>query len=315
MLDEKELRAVYADCLIELAEKDERIVLVEADLMKASGTVPFKNKFPERTVDVGVAEANMMGVAAGLSTFGKIPFADSFAPFATRRCFDQVFISVAYAGLNVKIGGTDPGVSAELNGGTHMSFEDIGIMRNIPGMMIFEPVDATQLKKAMPQIAGHYGPVYIRLSRRQAEKIYDDSCDFELGKAQTLVDGKDATIIASGLMVKNALDAVELLKNEGIGVKVLNMHTIKPIDEEAVLGAARETGAIVTAENHSIINGLGSAVAEVLVENFNVPMKRVGVRDHFGEVGKKEFLMEKFGLMPVNIAKAVKEVLARKNSL
>ncbi|NSW89683.1 MAG: transketolase family protein [Firmicutes bacterium] len=313
MFDDKELRAVYCESLIALAEKDERIVLLEADLMKASGTVPFKERFPERTVDVGVAEANMIGVAAGLSAFGKIPFANSFTAFATRRCFDQITISVAYAGLNVKIGGTDPGVTAELNGGTHMSLEDVGIMRTLPGMTIFEPVDGTQLKKAMPQIAAHYGPVYIRLYRRRAFKIFDDGYKFDLWKSDLLLDGKDVTLFVTGILVRSALDAAEILKVKGISAKVVNIHTIKPIDREGVISAARETGAVVTVENHNIIGGLGSAVAEVLIEECPVPMKRIGVADHFGEVGRKEYLFEKYHMTAGDIARAAEEVIAKKN--
>ncbi|QUI23681.1 transketolase family protein [Vallitalea pronyensis] len=312
-LESREMREVYTEQLMDLAEKDERIVLVEADLMRAAKSLTFQERFPERTVDVGVAEANMVGVAAGLSAFGKIPFTHSFTSFATRRCFDQITISVAYAGLNVKIMGSDPGVAAELNGGTHMSFEDVGIMRNIPDMVIFEPVDNEQLTQAMPYIVKHIGPVYIRLFRKKTEKIFDEGYTFNWCKADTLQEGSDATIIATGLMVKNALLAAKNLEAEGIRVRVLNIHTVKPIDQHAIIKAAEETGAIVTAENHNIINGLGSAVAEVLIENHPVPMKRIGVRDHFGEVGKMDFLMEKYQMTPEAIAEAVKDVLQMKH--
>ena len=308
----QEVRDIYVEGLIELAEKDERIILLEADLMTAAKTVSFKNRFPDRLINVGVAEANMIGVAAGLSAMGKIPFTHTFTPFATRRCFDQIFISIAYSGLNVKMMGSDPGVSAELNGGTHMSFEDVGIMRNIPEMVIYEPVDGNQLKKALPQILEHKGPVYLRMIRKYSENVINEDIAFKLGMASTLVEGSDATIFASGLMVRNSLEATAELKEEGIKVRLVNMHTIKPIDQEAVRKAARETGAIVTAENHNIINGLGSAVAEILVENDPVPMKRIGVKDHFGEVGTKEFLMEKYGMTARDIAKAVREVIKRK---
>ncbi|MCG8516153.1 MAG: transketolase family protein [Halanaerobiales bacterium] len=308
----QEVRDIYVEGLIELAEKDERIILLEADLMTAAKTVSFKNRFPDRLINVGVAEANMIGVAAGLSAMGKIPFTHTFTPFATRRCFDQIFISIAYSDLNVKMMGSDPGVSAELNGGTHMSFEDVGIMRNIPEMVIYEPVDGNQLKKALPQILEHKGPVYLRMIRKYSENVINEDIAFKLGMASTLVEGSDATIFASGLMVRNSLEATAELKEEGIKVRLVNMHTIKPIDQEAVRKAARETGAIVTAENHNIINGLGSAVAEILVENDPVPMKRIGVKDHFGEVGTKEFLMEKYGMTARDIAKAVREVIKRK---
>lgn len=312
MLDNKELRAVYAEELCKIAENDDRIVLVEADMSRAGGTYIFKDKFPNRSINVGVAEANMIGVAAGLANYGKIAFTTTFTPFATRRVLDQVTISVAYTGLNVKMVGTDPGICAELNGGTHMSFEDIAVIRAIPGMVIFEPVDAQQLKKALPFILKHNGPVYMRLFRKLAEKVYDDDCEFELGKAVTLREGKDATIFASGIMVKESLDAASILASEGISVRVSNMHTIKPIDEDAIIKAARETGAIVTAENHNIIGGLGSAVSEVLVENACVPMKRIGITDHFGEVGKMPFLKEKYKITSNDIADAIKSVIKRK---
>ena len=311
-LEQKEMREVYTELLLEAAKKDSRIVTVDADLMKAMKAIPFRDQLPERSIDAGVAEANMIGVAAGLSAFGKIPFTHSFTPFATRRCFDQITISVAYAGLNVKMLGSDPGVSAELNGGTHMSFEDVGLMRNIPGMVVFEPVDNTQLIKAFPEIINYDGPVYIRLYRKKPEKIFDDSYKFTWNKADTLKEGKDAVIIASGIMVKEALDAAALLQEKGIEAGVINIHTIKPIDKEAVIKAAEMAGAVVTAENHNIINGLGSAVAEILSENCPVPLRRVGVRDHFGEVGKMEFLMEKYRMTAKDISEAVKEAIACK---
>jgi transketolase len=311
-LEKLEMREIYTTTLMELAEKNERIVLLDADLMKASKTLPFKAKFPERAVDVGVAEANMIGVAAGLAASGKIPFTHTFTPFATRRCFDQVTISVAYSKLGVKMMGSDPGVSAELNGGTHMSFEDVGLMRNLPGMTIFEPVDGNQLKQALPYIVEHEGPVYIRMFRKQAESIFDANYEFKWLKGDSLREGNDLTIIATGIMVKEALTACEMLREEGINARVINIHTVKPIDTEIILKAAKETGAIVTVENHNIINGLGSAVAEILVENYPIPMKRIGVRDHFGEVGMMPFLMEKFHMMPVDIVVACKDVYNRK---
>jgi len=311
-LEKLEMREIYTTTLMELAEKNERIVLLDADLMKASKTLAFKAKFPDRTVDVGVAEANMIGVAAGLAASGKIPFTHTFTPFATRRCFDQVTISVAYSKLGVKMMGSDPGVSAELNGGTHMSFEDVGLMRNLPGMTIFEPVDGNQLRQALPYIVEQTGPVYIRMFRKQAESIFDESYKFTWLKGDLLKNGNDLTIIATGIMVKEALTACEMLREEGIMVRVINIHTVKPIDAELIIKAAKETGAIVTVENHNIINGLGSAVAEVLVENYPVPMKRIGVRDHFGEVGMMPFLMEKFHMLPVDIVAACKEVYNRK---
>lgn len=311
-LENKEVREIYTDTLMELAEQDDRIVLLDADLMKASKGIPFRERFPERTVDVGVAESNMIGVAAGLAACGKIPFTHTFTPFATRRCFDQVTISVAYSKLPVKMMGSDPGVSAELNGGTHMSFEDVGLMRNLPGMLVFEPVDGNQMRQALPHIVKHEGPVYIRMFRKKAESIFGEDYKINWLKGETLAEGTDVTIIATGLMVKESLEAAKTLEAEGVSVRVLNIHTVKPIDAEIIIKAAEETGAIVTAENHNIINGLGSAVAEVLAENKPVPMKRIGVRDHFGEVGKMPFLMEKYNMLPKDIVAAAKEVLTRK---
>lgn len=311
-VENKELRQVYTEFLIDAAATDERIVLMDADLMKASKAIPFRDKYPERTVDVGVAEANMIGVASGLAASGKIPFTHTFTPFATRRCFDQVTISVAYSKLNVKMMGSDPGVTAELNGGTHMSFEDVGLMRTLPGMTIIEPVDAYQLQAAMPQIIDHDGPVYIRVFRKTKETFFSPDYKFNWGKGDTLRDGKDVTIIASGIMVKESMEAAELLKAEGIDARVVNIHTVKPIDKDIIIKAAEETGAIVTAENHNVIGALGSAVAEVLVENKPVPMARIGVQDHFGEVGKMDFLMEKYNMLATDIVKAVKETVAKK---
>ncbi len=312
VLEDCWLRETYVDLLMEYAAGDDRICIVEADLMRAAGTLRFREVFPEKCEDLGVAEANMIGVAAGMSAMGKIPFTHTFTPFATRRVCDQVTLSVAYAGLNVKMVGSDPGVTAELNGGTHMSMEDVGIMRNIPGMVIFEPTDSEQLKKAFPQILEHYGPVYIRLLRRNAAKIFEEGCEFQLGKGIVLRQGKDATIIASGIMTAEALDAAELLKEEGIDAEVINIHTVKPLDQELVIQSAKKTRAVVTAENGSVINGLGSAVAECLGENCPTIMERVGVKDHFGEVGLTEFLKEKYGLKAADIAAAVRNVISKK---
>jgi transketolase len=313
-LKNRQLRDIYVDLLIHYAEKYPNIVIVEADLMKALKTTLFQEKFPHRTVNVGVAEANMIGVAAGLANMGKLPFTHTFTPFATRRVFDQVTLSVCYSKLNVKMCGSDPGVMAQLNGGTHMSFEDVGLMRGLPGMVIVEPVDGVQLAALFPQIIDHIGPVYIRLLRQEFDPIYEENQTFTLGKGTIITQGNDLTIIASGILVKEALDARNLLLAEGIDASVVNIHTIKPIDRELIIAQAKKTGAIVTAENHFIANGLGSAVAEVLVEHYPVPMERVGIKDHFGEVGKKDFLMKKYGLKAVDIVSAAKNVYNRKHN-
>ena len=311
-LRNRQLRDIYVDLLLHYTELHPEIVLVEADLMKALKTTIFNEKFPNRVINVGVAEANMIGVAAGLSNMGKIPFTHTFTPFATRRVFDQVMLSVAYSKLNVKMVGSDPGVMAMLNGGTHMSFEDVGIMRNIPTMMIVEPVDGVQLAALLPQIINHYGPVYLRLLRQDFDAIFADDQVFELGKATPIIEGSDISIFATGIMVKEALDAQKILMEKGISASVINIHTVKPLDVEAIIKEAKKTKAVVTAENHNIINGLGSAVAEVLAENCPTVMERVGVKDQFGEVGDKAYLMERFGLKSHHIVDAALRVLDRK---
>lgn len=310
--EDRWLRETYVDLLIEQAAKDERIVLLEADLSKAAGTGRFKEAYPDRLINVGIAEANMVGVAAGMSAMGKIPFTHTFTAFATRRCCDQVTLSVAYAGLNVKLMGSDPGVTAELNGGTHMSMEDISIMRNIPGMTIYEPVDSAQLKKIFPQIVAAPGPVYIRLLRRNAVEIFNDSQEFTLGKGTMIKEGSDVTILCSGIMAAESIKAAEMLKNDGIDAEIINIHTIKPLDVQMVAKSAKKTGAVVTAENHSVIGGLGSAVSEALSESYPVPVRRVGINDHFGEVGLTDFLMEKYGLTAAHIVEEAKMAIAMK---
>lgn len=310
--EEQEMRTVYCETLMELAGNDQRVVVLDADLMSSMGMIPFGKAFPERTFNVGIQEANMIGVAAGLSATGKIPFAHSFAPFASRRCFDQIFLSCGYAKLNVRIVGSDPGVTAAFNGGTHMPLEDLGILRTVPNITLLEPTDSIMLKDLLKQTAGLYGVFYIRLLRKSAMKIYEEGSTFEIGKAVEVKAGSDVTIIATGIMVEEALKAADSLAVEGINARVLNMFTLKPIDKEAIIRAAQETGAIVTAENHNIINGLGSAVAEVITENVLVPLERVGVNDHFGEVGPQNFLQEKFGLTAANIVDKVKKAVARK---
>lgn len=312
MLDQKEMREVYCDCLIEAARTDDSIVVLEADLMNCIKTGAFKKAYPDRFFDVGIAEANMVGIAAGLAACGKKPFCSSFAPFMTRRSFDQIFISVAYSKLNVKMVGTDPGISAELNGGTHMPFEDMGIMRSVPGMICVEPTDARQLRALMPQILACDKPLYLRLFRKQCQTVFDDNASFDLLRAATLRDGKDVTIVASGIMVSRALEAAQTLAAQGIDARVLNTFTWKPIDEAALIAAATETGAIVTAENHNVYDGLFSAVSEVVVRNRPVPMECVGVQDCFGEVGKMPYLSERFGLRAEDIVAAAQRAVSRK---
>ena len=312
MTDNMEMREVYCQSLIEEAKRNDKIVVVEADLMNCIKTGPFKKAFPDRFFNVGIAEANMVGVSAGLATCGKIPFCSSFGTFATRRCYDQVFISVAYSKQNVKIVGTDPGICAEINGGTHMPLEDMGLMRNIPHMLCVEPTDSAMLKALMPQIIAYEGATYIRLQRKKAETVYDEKDTFDLFKAKTVSKGKDATIIASGIMVSKAVEASKTLKDMGYDVGVINTFTWKPIDEQAIIDCAKNSGAIVVAENHNIRNGLYSAVAEVVVASHPVPMESVAVMDEFGEVGKMPYLSERFGLRACDIVEKTLKVIKRK---
>jgi len=306
------MRNAYCQTLIELARENERIVVLDADLMSSMGMVPFLKEFPERTFNCGVQEADMMGIAAGLSITGKIPYSHTFGTFATRRCYDQVFMSGAYAKANVRIIGSDPGVTSAYNGGTHMPFEDLGIMRNIPEMSVIVLTDSVMLKDIIKQLVELYGMFYIRLLRKNAIKIYKEGTTFKVGKAVKLKDGTDVTIIANGIMVAEALNAVYMLEEKGVSSRVLDMFTLKPIDKAGIIKCAKETGAIVTAENHNIINGLGSAVAEVLVENIPTPMERVGVKDLFGEVGPVDYLKERFKLTASDIVKKAEKVLKRK---
>ena len=310
--EKQAMRDGFCDAMMELAEKDSNIILLDADLMGAMGTKPFKKKFPDQTVDCGIQEANMIGVACGLSVAGKIPFAHTFGSFASRRACDQVFMSGVYAKSNVRIIGSDPGITAQLNGGTHMPFEDMGIMRGMPEMTVIEPTDIHMLKWIIRETAYRYGMFYIRLVRKECVKIYDDTTEFEWGKSVLLKDGSDATIICSGYCVAESLKAAEILEKEGVSVRVVNMYCWKPIDIEMILKSANETGAIVTAENHNVINGLGSAVSEVVVKNCPVPMEMIGAQDEFGEVGKLPYLSERFGMNATHIADAVKKAVSRK---
>lgn len=309
----KDMREVYTQTLITLAETDERICVLEADLMNASGTKPFKDTYPERFFDVGVSEADMVGVASGLSAEGKIPFAASFGTFASRRVFDQFFISANYAQLNVKLVGTDPGITATFNGGTHMPFEDIGMMRLIPDLVITEPADTVSCEALIRAAAAHDGSMYIRLHRKGSNALYNKHEAFELGKGKVLADGDDVTIIAAGfIMVPEALRAAELLREEGISAAVIDMHTIKPLDSELVLSYAEKTGAIVTCENHQTSCGLGGAVAELLSEQMPTPMGRIGSQDKFGQVGTLEFLLKEYEMTAEDILKKAAAVIAKK---
>jgi len=305
-------REAYGEALLQLGRENPDVVVLDADLAKSTKTYDFGKNFPERFFDMGVAEQNMIGTAAGLAAAGKIPFCSSFAIFASGRAFEQVRNSVAYSALNVKIGASHAGITVGEDGGSHQSVEDIAIMRALPNMTVFVPADAVETAGAVRAAAAVNGPVYIRLGRSGVPVLHGDGFQFVPGRAVTLREGTDATIIATGIMVAAALEAAGLLAGEGIKAGVLDIHTIKPLDVEAIVKAARETGALVTAEEHSVIGGLGSAVAEVIVENCPVPLKRVGIPDKFGESGSPDELLEKYGLTPGFIAAAVKEVIVRK---
>ncbi len=302
----------YGKALLELGEKNEQVVVLDADLSKSTKTAEFGKTYPDRFFNVGIAEQNLMGLAAGLSTTGKIPFASTFAMFATGRAFEIIRNSIGYPNLNVKICATHAGITVGEDGASHQALEDIACMRVIPNMTVIVPSDGPETIEAVKAAAEYYGPIYLRLGRSGVPTINDGpDYQFEIGKGVTLREGKDITIIATGIMVSEALIAAERLKEKGIEARVINIHTIKPLDDELIVKAAKETGAVITAEEHNIIGGLGSAVAEVLSEKAPVPMKRIGVKDTFGESGKPKELMEKYGLTGDEIFKASIEILAR----
>ena len=304
-------RQSYGDALAQLGEEFPIIVL-DADLSKSTKTEVFKKKYPDRFINMGIAEANMMSTAAGLAACGKTVFASSFAMFAAGRAFEQVRNSVGYPHLNVIIGATHAGISVGEDGATHQCCEDIALMRTIPGMTIINPADETEAKKAVRAALEIDGPVYMRFGRLAVPVIFDDDYKFEVGKGVELREGNDVTIVATGLMVNEALEAHELLKNEGINARVINIHTIKPLDNDIILKAAKETGAVVTAEEHSVIGGLGGAVSELLSENYPVPVLKLGVYDVFGHSGPASKLLDEFGLRAVNIAEKAKKAIALK---
>ena len=311
--DTREMRAVYGEVLSQIAKENEKVVAINCDLCSSMGLKGFAEKFPERAINVGIQEANGCSMAGGMSAAGMIPFFNTFSVFATRRVYDQIFMCASYPHLNVKIIGGDAGVSATSNGGTHMPFEDIGIMRVMPEITILEPSDAVMFQDLLHQLADIYGVQYLRFCRKQMAKIYEEGSHFEIGKANILKEGTDATVITCGMLVAEALKAGELLEKEGISVRIVDMFTIKPIDAACILESAEKTGAIVTAENHQLIGGLASAVAEVLAENrVAVPFEKVGIRDTFGEVGDVGYLMERFQLTAPYIAEAVRKAVAKK---
>ncbi len=305
-------REAYGAALAEFGAKYENLVVFDADLAEATKTIKFKKAFPDRFFDCGISEGNMMSVAAGVAATGKIPFVSSFAMFSAGRAFEQVRNSIAYPHLNVKIGATHAGISVGEDGATHQCLEDIALMRSIPGMTIINPADAVEARLAVEAAINFDGPVYMRFGRLAIPVIFDENYKFEIGKGVKLTDGNDVTIIATGLMVNEAIKAAEILKTDSINARVINIATIKPLDNELVLCAARETGAIVTAEEHNIIGGLGSAVCELLSQELPTPVLRVGTNDVFGRSGKVPPLLEMYGLTAQNIACQAKKAIKLK---
>lgn len=306
-------REAYGKALASLANIDNNIVVLDADLSKSTKTADFKAVCEERFFNMGIAECNMMGVAAGLSTCGKIPFVSTFAMFAAGRAFEQIRNSICYPKLNVKVCATHAGLTVGEDGASHQAIEDLALMRSIPNMTVICPSDAVETEAAIKAIAKYDGPCYVRLGRAAVNVINDENTyEFKIGKGVTLEEGNDVTIIATGIMVDVALEAKEQLKNQGIIARVINIHTLKPIDKEILVKAARETGAIVTVEEHNIIGGLGSAVAEVLSEEIPVPVLRVGVNDVFGESGLPNQLLEAYGLTANNVIEKVKRAISLK---
>ena len=305
-------RDAYGKALVELGQKNDKVIVFDADLAAATKTGMFKKEFPERFIDCGIAEGNMMGVAAGMATAGYTVFASSFAMFAAGRAFEQVRNTIGYPHINVKIGATHAGISVGEDGASHQCCEDIALMRTIPGMTIINPADDIEARLAVMAAAEMDGPVYMRFGRLAVPRIFDENYKFEIGKGVYLKEGKDVTIIATGLMVERALQAAEKLAAEGIDAAVINMATIKPIDKDIIVDAAKKTGAIVTAEEHSVIGGLGEAVAGVVSETTPVPVLRVGVEDTFGKSGPALELLEIYGLNAENICKKAKAAIANK---
>jgi transketolase len=312
MFEMKATRDGYGEGLVALGERNPQVVVLSADLTDSTRASMFKKRFPERFFTMGVAEADMIGTAGGLSLVGKIPFCCSLGVFASGRVWDQVRITICYSNLNVKIGGSHGGISVGADGATHQSIEEITLMRVLPNMKVVVPCDAIETRKATIRAGEVWGPVYIRFGRPPIPVITTEDTPFLLGKAITMREGKDVAIFACGVMVYDALEAAKELDRKGISARVINLHTVKPIDEEIIFKAARETGAIVTAEEHQLSGGFGSAVAEVAVQQFPVPVEMVGIKDRFGQSGSPEELMQDFGLTRFDIIRAVERVLKRK---
>ncbi len=309
MADKQATRQAYGDALVELGANNKDLVVMDADLSKSTMTVGFSKAFPDRFFNMGIAEQNMYGVAAGLAASGKTVVASTFAMFATGRAFEIIRNSIGYPHLNVKICATHAGVTVGEDGASHQAIEDIALMRSIPGMTVLNPSDGVSAKKAVEAAVAMDGPVYVRLGRAAVPFVYDEDMDFEIGKGLTVKEGSDVTIIATGIMVNEAIQAAEKLEAEGISARIIDIHTIKPIDEEIIIKAAKETKGIVTAEEHSVIGGLGSAVAEVTAKNAPAKIKMIGIQDRFGQSGKPDQLMKEYGLTADDIVAACKEIL------
>lgn len=314
MADKVATRDAYGKALLILGAENPNVVVLDADLSKSTKTADFGKKFPERFFNMGIAEANLIGTAAGLAAAGKIPFASTFAIFAVGRAFEQIRNSIAYPKLNVKIAATHAGISVGEDGGSHQAIEDVAIMRAVPNMVVLVPADGEETRQVILAAAKYDGPVYIRMGRLAVPLLFGEDYNFEIGKANVLKEGTDVAIMANGLMVSMALEAAEELAGKGISVSVVNVASVKPLDEETIVRVAKQTKAVVTAEEHNIIGGLGSAIAEVLGEKLPTPMVRVGLKDTFGESGRPQELLEKYGLTKTDLIKAVHEVLAKKLS-
>lgn len=311
-MEKQATRDAYGQALVELGRKYDNVVVLDADLSKSTKTADFAKVFPERFINAGIAEQNMIGMAAGLAASGKVAFASSFAIFATGRAFEMIRNSLAYANLNVKVCATHAGLTVGEDGGSHQSVEDIAIMRSVPNICVVVPADGTSTRQAVTAIYQRPGPVYLRLGRPSVPVIYDEGVDFTIGRGIELRAGRDATLIACGIMVAKCLEAANRLQADGIEVSVVDMHTIKPIDQELIVRKARETGAILTVEEHSVLGGLGSAVCEVVCEKCPVPVHRMGVNDVFGQSGSPEELMQYYGLTVDNIVQNVHTLLRNK---
>ena len=304
-----EMRKVLASELEKIMLKNDRVVLINADLAKAAGLSGLYSKFPSRCFNVGIAEQNMASVSAGLSSYGFIPFIFTFTPFATRRICDQIAVSICYSRQNVKIFGLDPGIVATSNGGTHMSFEDVGIIRSMPKTIIFEPCDEIELEKSLEQITNYNGTIYVRMFRKETTKIFDEDYKFDLFKSDVLIEGSDVSIFCSGIMVEESLKAYEILKKEGISAEIINVHTVKPLDTLTVLNSLKKTKKAITAENHNKYGGLFSAISECASENYPVPIKCVSINDEFGQVGNLNYLKKAYGLTSERIVELVKDLV------